>query len=79
MGAHQVGRPAKQQAGGQPVLTRDFATSVLEILGLVAITCGVWQIFVPAAWIVGGLGLVLLGYFAGRPPVVVAVPAGRDQ
>lgn len=74
-----MGRATQQPTRRQSLLTRDLATTLLELLGLAAVVFGVALIFVPAAWIVGGLGLVALGYFAGRPPVVVAVPAGRDR
>jgi hypothetical protein len=50
------------------------ATTLLELLGLAAIVAGVAMIFVPAAWIVGGAGLVLVGALAGRPPVRVVEP-----
>jgi hypothetical protein len=34
----------------------------LELAGYAAIVFGVWRIYPPAAWIVGGLGLLLLAF-----------------
>lgn len=52
---------------------RDLVTTLLELFGLALIVAGVAQIFVPAAWITAGVGLVAIGVFAGRPPEVVDV------
>jgi hypothetical protein len=54
-------------------VTRDLVTTLLELLGLVLVVAGVWQIYRPAAWITAGAGLVAIGIFAGRPPEVVEV------
>lgn len=49
-------------------------TTLLELAGLAAIVLGVSLIYVPAAWIAGGAGLVLVGALAGRPDEVVVEP-----
>lgn len=60
-------------------MTRDLVTSVLELIGLALIVAGVWQIYPPAAWIVAGVGLALVGWAAGRPPELAVVPVRPDQ
>lgn len=51
-------------------------TTLLELAGIAVIVAGVAMIFVPAAWITGGAGLVLVGYLVGRPPKVVSAVSG---
>jgi hypothetical protein len=55
-------------------VVKDVLTTVLELLGLAAIVYGVALVFVPAAWIAAGAGLVLVGWLVGRPAEVVGVP-----
>lgn len=45
---------------------RDLITSGAEIVGLAAVVAGVWMIFVPAALIVAGLGVLALAWGASR-------------
>ncbi len=49
-------------------------TTLLELAGLAAVVFGAWQVFEPAAWILGGAFAVLVGALAGRPAAVVVEP-----
>ncbi len=42
------------------------ATTVLELLGIAALVAGVAMIYVPAAFIVGGLALVVMSFLIER-------------
>jgi hypothetical protein len=44
----------------------DLLTTGLEVAGLVLIVVGVWMVFVPAALMVAGIGLIALSFGASR-------------
>lgn len=48
------------------VAIRNTLTTVLEIVGLAAVTYGVWSIFQPAGFIFGGFALVGFSYLIVR-------------
>lgn len=45
---------------------RDIATTLLELAGFGLVIVGVWMLFVPAAFIVAGVGAILLGWRFSR-------------
>lgn len=51
-------------AAALPVMLRDLA----GLAGFGAVTYGVWQIHVPAGWIVGGVMLMIAVWLTARRP-----------
>jgi hypothetical protein len=45
---------------------RNILTTLLEVVGLAAVTYGVWSIFQPAGFIFGGFALVGFSYLIVR-------------
>jgi hypothetical protein len=52
----------------EPVTLRDLLTTIVELLGMAAIVCGVAFYDWRAALIVGGLLAGLVGYALSAPP-----------
>lgn len=45
---------------------RDALTSAGELVGIAAITFGIWCVFPPAAFIFGGLAVFAISFLQGR-------------